>query len=195
MTSIKLEWQREVIYWCENGYGPPDTFNPTIRTLTFLLVLQIAVAKGLKFATQDIKYAYLNVDVPEDDVPIITKLYPLVAKKCGLDSNQLYRIMKCLYGLRKSSKLWYEHYRDSLIIREEYIQSNFDPCQFLRINEEKTTYICLFVDDTFAFSNSVANLDKFLKSMEKYYQVSLDTTLKSFLGVHFNHLNDGHDSV
>ena len=57
------------------GYGPPDTFNPTIRTLTFILVLQIAVAKGLKFATQDIKYAYLNVDVPEDDVPIITKLY------------------------------------------------------------------------------------------------------------------------
>ena len=79
------------------GMDLPDTFSPTIRNLTFLLVLQIAVAKGLKCATQDIKYAYLNVDIPKDDTPIITKLHPLVAQICGLDPNQLYRIMKCLY--------------------------------------------------------------------------------------------------
>ena len=41
------------------------------------------------------------------------------------------------------------------------------------------------------FSNSQHNLNKFLSSMEKYYQVSLDTTAESFLGIHFNHLNDG----
>ena len=172
------------------GMDLPDTFSPTIRTLTFLLVLQIAVAQNLKCATQDIKYAYLNVDIPADDVPIITKLHPLVAEICGLDPNQLYRIMKCLYGLPKSGKLWYEHYRNSLI-KEGYTQSKLDPCLFFRVNEEDTTYICLFVDDTFVFSNSEANLNKFLKSMEKYYQVSLDTTAESFLGVHFNHLKDG----
>jgi len=172
------------------GMDLPDTFSPTIRTLTFLLVLQIAIAKDLKCATQDIKYAYLNVDIPADDVPIITKLHPLVAEICGLDPNQLYRIMKCLYGLPKSGKLWYEHYRNSLI-KEGYTQSKLDPCLFFRINEEEITYICLFVDDTFVFSNSEANLNKFLKSMEKYYQVSLDTTAESFLGVHFNHLKDG----
>ena len=87
------------------GMDLPDTFSLTIRTLTFLLVLQIAVAKNLKCATQDIKYAYLNVDIPKDDVPIITKLHPLVAEICGLDPDQLYRIMKCLYGLPKSGKL------------------------------------------------------------------------------------------
>ena len=172
------------------GMDLPDTFSPTIRTLTFLLVLQIAVAKGLKCATQDIKYAYLNVDIPEGDIPIITKLHPLVAQICGLDPNQSYRIMKCLYGLPKSGKLWYEHYRNSLI-KEGYMQSKSDPCLFYRVNDEEATYVCLFVDDTFVFSNSEANLDKFLKSMEKYYQVSLDTTAESFLGVHFNHLNDG----
>ena len=98
--------------------------------------------------------------------------------------------MKCLYGLPKSGKLWYEHYRNSLI-KEGYEQSKHDPCLFYRVNTEETTYVCLFVDDTFVFSNSEANLDKFLKSMEKHYQVSLDTTAESFLGVHFNHLSDG----
>ncbi len=80
------------------GMDQPDTFSPMIRTLTFLLVLQIAIFKGLKYATQDIKYAYLNADIPKSDVPIITKLHPQVAEMCGLNPNQLYQIMKCLYG-------------------------------------------------------------------------------------------------
>ena len=172
------------------GMDLPDTFSPTIRTLTFLLILQISVSKGLKCATQDIKYAYLNVDIPAEDTPIITKLHPTVAQICGLDPDQLYRVMKCLYGLPKSGKLWYEHYRNSLV-KEGYLQSKFDPCLFYRVNEDEVTYVCLFVDDTFVFSNSQHNLNKFLRSMEKYYQVSLDTTAESFLGVHFNHLNDG----
>ena len=172
------------------GMDLPDTFSPTIRTLTFLLVLQIAIAKGLKCATQDIKYAYLNADIPESDVPIITKLHPLVAEMCGLDPKQLYQIMKCLYGLPKSGKLWYEHYTRNLI-KEGYKQSSYDPCLFYRINEHEITYICLFVDDTFVFSNSDENLNLFLQSMQKHYQVSLDTTAESFLGIHFDHLQDG----
>ena len=67
----------------------PDTFSPTIRTLTILLVLQIAISKGLKCVTQDIKYAYLNHN----------QATPQVAEMCGLNPNQLYQIMKCQYGL------------------------------------------------------------------------------------------------
>ena len=64
------------------GMDLPDTFSPTIRTLTFLLVLQIAISKGLKCATQDNNYAYLNADIPKSDVPIIiTKLHPQVADR------------------------------------------------------------------------------------------------------------------
>ena len=98
--------------------------------------------------------------------------------------------MKCLYGLPKSGKLWYEHYTRNLI-KEGYAQSQYDPCLFYRINEHETTYICLFVDDTFVFSNTEVNLNTFLENMKKYYQVSLDTTAESFLGIHFDHLTDG----
>ena len=98
--------------------------------------------------------------------------------------------MKCLYGLPKSGKLWYEHYTRNLI-KEAYAQSQYDPCLFYRINEHETTYICLFVDDTFVFSNTEVNLNTFFENMKKYYQVSLDTTAESFLGIHFDHLTDG----
>ena len=172
------------------GEPPPASFSPTINALTFQFVLQVATSKNLHRATQDIKYAYLNAPLPDDMEPIITKLDDNIADICGLPRGQLYRIRKALYGLPASGRLWYEHYTSSLK-HEGYVQSKFDPCLFTRINESETTYICLFVDDTYVFSNQPEHMDTFVTSMRKYYQVTLDTKGNSFLGIQFSRQDDG----
>eukprot|EP01036_Dinobryon_divergens_P030971 gene30971-biopygen24828 len=172
------------------GQPPPASFSPTINALTFQFVLQVATSKNLHRATQDIKYAYLNAPLPEDMEPIITKLDDNIADICGLPRGQLYRIRKALYGLPASGRLWYEHYTQSLQ-REGYTQSKFDPCLFFRINDLETTYICLFVDDTYVFSNQLEHMNTFVTSMQKYYQVTLDTKGDSFLGIQFTKQPDG----
>jgi hypothetical protein len=103
----------------------PQTFNPTVKPLTFAFMMQIAIAKGLIWCTADIN-GYLNVPHPACEIPILTKLEPFVAEICGLDPNQLYRIDKCLYGLPDSGRHFYRHYRDALI--EE--GCNMDKCLF-----------------------------------------------------------------
>ena len=172
------------------GQPPPASFSPTINALTFQFVLQVATSKNLARATQDIKYAYLNAPLPDDMEPIITKLDDNIADICGLPRGQLYRIRKALYGLPASGRLWYEHYTTSLRT-EGYVQSKFDPCLFMRINAQETTYICLFVDDTFVFSNKNEHLDQFVTSMQKYYRVTLDMKGDSFLGIQFTRQTDG----
>ena len=77
------------------------------------------------------------------------------------------------------------------LIMEGCTQSRYDPCLLYRIHEDETTCICFFVDETFVLSNTEANLNKFFDNMKKHYQVSLDTTADSFLGIHFDHLTDG----
>jgi len=172
------------------GQQPPASFSPTINALTFQFVLQVATSKNLHRATQDIKYAYLNAPLPEDMEPIITKLDDNIADICGLPRGQLYRIRKALYGLPASGRLWYEHYTDSLK-KEGYMQSKFDPCLFYRVNESEVTYICLFVDDTYVFSNKPEHMDAFVSRMQKYYQVTLDIKGDSFLGIQFTRQTDG----
>ena len=172
------------------GEPPPASFSPTINALTFQFVLQVATSKNLHRATQDIKYAYLNAPLPDDMEPIITKLDDNIADICGLPRGQLYRIRKALYGLPASGRLWYEHYTSSLK-HEGYVQSKFDPCLFMRINESETTYICLFVDDTYVFSNKPEHMDTFVTSMRKYYQVTLDMKGYSFQGIQFSRQDDG----
>lgn len=181
------EYLRQLL---RQGIKPPKTFSPTIAPLTFQFVLQIAVAKRLKHATCDIDYAYLNAPVSDDEDTIIIIIDDTLADICSLPHGTLYRVNKSLYGLPSSGRNWYKHYSSNLIL-EGYAQSKFDPCLFFRINEEETTYVCLFVDDTYIFSSSQTSLDNFVSKMNNHYNVTLDSLADSFLGIHFQHCDDG----
>jgi hypothetical protein len=124
MAARGDEYLRKLL---QKGGHLPKCFSPTINPLTFAYVLQIAAAKNLFRASQDIKYAYLNADMPEEVEPIITKLDDDIARICGLPLGRLYRIMKAMYGLPASGRYWYLHYTERLKA-EGYAQSNFVPC-------------------------------------------------------------------
>jgi hypothetical protein len=168
------------------GLPMSQTFSPTVKPPTFAFMMQIAIAMRLIWFTADIKAAYLNVLRPAGEIPILTKLEPFVAEICELDPNHLYRIDKCLYGLPDSGRYFYRHYRDALI-EEGYVMSNMDNCLFYKITEEKTPFIVLFVDDTLIFSKRQLDIDQFVVSMNRHYELTLDTKADSFLGINIGH--------
>ena len=134
-----------------------------------------------------IKSAYLNAALPPNADWIITTLEPHIAEVCGLDSAQEYRIIaNALYGLPDSGRLFYQHYKAALLA-EVYRMSAFDNCLFYRSTANETTYIIVYVDDTFIFSNSAENIDKVIASVSKHYEVTLDT---SFLRLILAHNSD-----
>jgi hypothetical protein len=58
---------------------------------------------------------------------------------------------------------------------------------FYKITEEKTTFIVLFVDDTLIFSKRQLDIDQFVVSMNRHYELTLDTKADSFLGINIGH--------
>ena len=69
--------------------------------------------------------------------------------------------------------------------------SAFDNCLFYRTTATETTYIIVYVDDTFIFSNSAENIDMVIASVGKHYEVTLDRAATSFLGLNLTHNPDG----
>ena len=69
--------------------------------------------------------------------------------------------------------------------------SAFDNCLFYRTTATETTYITVYVDDTFIFSNSAANIDAVIANVIKHYEVTLDRDATSFLGLSLTHNTDG----
>ena len=69
--------------------------------------------------------------------------------------------------------------------------SAFDNCLFYRITPTETTYVIVYVDDTFIFNNSQANIDTVTTIIGKHYEVTLDREATSFLGLHLADNSDG----
>ena len=168
----------------------PASCSPNIMPITFSLFLQLAVIRKLHMATMDIKSAYLNAALPPTADWIVITLEPHTAEICGLDPAQEYRIANALYGLSDSGRLFYQHYKAALLA-EGYHMSAFDNCLFYRTTATETTYIAVYVDDTFIFSNSAENIDTVIASVGKHYEVTLDRDATSFLGLNLTHNSDG----
>ena len=58
--------------------------------------------------------------------------------------------------------------------------SAFDNCLFYRTTATETTYIIVYVDDTFILSNSLENIDTVIACLGKHYEVTLDLDATSF---------------
>jgi hypothetical protein len=69
--------------------------------------------------------------------------------------------------------------------------SNMDNGLFYKITEEETTFIVLFVDETLIFSKRQLDIDQFVVSMNRHYELTLDTKADSFLGINIGHNEDG----
>eukprot|EP01036_Dinobryon_divergens_P061768 gene61768-biopygen26091 len=168
----------------------PPSYSPTIMPFTFAHFLQLAIIQQLHMATMDIKSAYLNAPLPNDADWIVTTLEPHIAKVCGLDPAQEDRIANALYGLPDSGRIFYLHYKKALLA-EGYTMSAFDNCLFYRVSPTETTCIIVYVDDTFIFSNFLANIDAVITNIGKHYEVTLDRDATSFLGLNILHKPDG----
>jgi hypothetical protein len=54
-----------------------------------------------------------------------------------------------------------------------------------------STYIIVYVDDTFIFSNSLSHIDSVIANVGKHYEVTLDRDATSFFGLNLAHSSDG----
>lgn len=167
-----------------------DTYSPTVNSLTFSVVHQLAIMNDMHRKTIDVVGAYLYQDYPDDAIPLIVTLEPAVAIACGLDPKQSYRIRKYLYGLPDAGKAYYKAY-SSHLIANGYQRSTADPCLFVRVTDSETTYVVIHVDDTFIASSNKHGLTRFEEVLKSKFEITSNENADSYLGIHLESLSDG----
>ena len=115
----------------KTNHGLANTYAPVIRIDILRGILVKAVREGLFIIHADVCNAFLNS-------PIKYELYLTVE---GL--NELFRVLKEIYGLRTSAKSWHETLTEELE-RLGFRPLNSDPCIF--VNDDGMI-IVIFVDD------------------------------------------------
>jgi len=172
--------------------GADQTYSPTIFLLTFSVIFHLAIILKMFRRTIDTVAAYLYQKYPTeaDRKPLYVRLEKLVAEVCGLDPQQIYQVMRYLYGLPDAGKAYYAAVSGHLI-SNGYTISKLDPCLFYRVNADETTYITLHVDDTFVCSTTETGMDRVSATLEKEFRITTNDNADSYLGVHLESLPDG----
>ena len=118
------------------------------------------------------------------------KLEPGVAKACGLDPMQLYRIRKYLYGLPDAGRAYYKAY-SSHLQSNGYLQTISDPCLFVKLSAGERTYAWIHVDDTFVASTSASEIILIQELLRKEFEITVSDSVDQYLGVKMQRLSDG----
>ena len=83
-----------------------DTFTPVARLASICTVLAFAASEDYETGLIDIKSAYLNGELTNEEVIHMKEApgYESVGVEKG---TKVYRLKKSLYGLKQASRRWY----------------------------------------------------------------------------------------
>lgn len=130
-------------------HGDMDVFSPTTRHVTIRAALAHAAAHNLTVKAFDVRTAFLNGDLPEDQTVWL-------AQPPGYESggpNMVCRLKKSLYGLRQAPRAWHAKLKSELQAMG-FTPTKADASLFTRLEPDgTTTLIVVWVDDGLVISH------------------------------------------
>ena len=189
--SKKIGIDDEVLYkarWVAKGfmqcYGDSytDTFAPMSR-MTSLRCMMSLVAQNNYIAHQlDVTTAYLNADIDHD-------IY--MEQPQGFisgDDNRVCHLLKSLYGLKQSARLWNNTIHDYLTTLG-FKRNAADMCLYQRKDSRGSIFLLIWVDDVVIIAENRELVNDFLASMREKFLIKDLGKLRYFLGIEF-HIDD-----
>ncbi len=159
--------------------------SPTMHKHTLRLILAVAATKGWKISASDVKSAFLQGN--ELDRVVLVK----PPKEANL-TNKLWRLRKCLYGLKDASKKWYEKVKNRLE-KLGFKKSAYDSGFFYYLNEkgELEGVIGLHVDDFIHCGTEFFNREILPKVLETFQMGKSESESFMYTGFMLNQTKEG----
>lgn len=123
-----------------------DTYAPVARLASIRTVLALAAREGMELHQVDIKGAYLNGELTEDEV-IYMRQPPGYASR-DHPTSYVCRLRKTLYGLKQSGRRWYQKLVQILVDSLGFTRCEVDQAVFFkREGNSDLTIVVVHVDD------------------------------------------------
>lgn len=159
------------------GIDYNQTFSPVLRYSTLKLLFALTVKYDLEMTHLDVTTAFLNGHLNETVYMHLPTNFP-----CQDRINKVLKLNKAIYGLKQSARAWYERVDDCLQ-NIGYKRSMYEPCLFVKQNDKVRTYIALFVDDFFVYSNSPTETEYLKKELRSKFQLKDLGEIRQCLGM------------
>lgn len=164
------------------GIDYEDTFSPVVRYSTLRTLIALAVEKDLMIDHLDVKTAFLNGDLKET-IYMESPLDPL-------EDGKVLKLKKSLYGLKQSSRAWYEKIND-VLIKMGFSVNSYEPCVFIKGKGENLVIIALWVDDLYLFAYNKKDKINIKKKLMSTFEMKDFGDATNLLGIEIKRITDG----
>jgi Reverse transcriptase (RNA-dependent DNA polymerase) len=148
--TIKIYKARLVAKGFTQTYGVDyqETFAPVAKMSTVRILLSVATNLGWNLFQMNVNNAFLQGVLDEEVYMTLPPGY-----NTTLDSSQVCKLKKSIYGLKQSPRVWYAKLSSSLL-KNNFVKSIADSSMFIKHKHDCTTIILVYVDDIIITGNN-----------------------------------------
>lgn len=164
------------------GINYTETFSPVVRFTSIRSILAVAAKNKMTLKQFDIKTAFLNGEL-EDNI--------FMKQPIGFSdgTNKVCKLLKSLYGLKQASRCWNQKF--TCFIKDfKFVQSDADPCVFIRKVNGETILLAIYVDDGLLAATNESCFNPVIKFLQKHFEVK-EFEAKCYLGLQIEQMVDG----
>lgn len=179
-----------------------DTSAPTVATSSVFTILAIAAEERRKVRTLDIGGAFLHAPIPDDleifvkldrvNTEMLCQIRPDYQQYVSSDGTISLKLLKALYGLVQSARLWYDRLV-GVLKNGGFVMNPYDVCVWNHGEGKEQCTVVIHVDDMLATCCLESKLDMFEKLMkDEFGEVSVKHgPAFSYLGLFIELTNHG----
>lgn len=166
-----------------NSYQIFETYSPVVNQWLIRWALSIANRRKMHITKYDVSTAFLNADISHSAFLAVPEGLP--AKK-----EEILQLQKSLYGLKPSSKNWYDTINE-IIISIGFQKSKADRClYFQRTPEKKIAILLIYVDDMLLVTDDDTITQKTTTALEKKFRITTQHDPNFFVGLEIRRVKE-----
>ena len=149
-----------------------NTFAPIVCLASIQTVLAFATAENYETSQIDIKAAYLNGELTEEEV-IFMKQAPGYEEMSEDGKTRVYRLWKLLYGLKQAGRWWYQKLME-IMMKLGFLRCEGNQAVFYRRCEKTNMLITVLVhiDDCSIMEKTKALISRFKIEIAKFVDIT-----------------------
>lgn len=157
-------------------YYVNETYSPVVNLWLIRWAIALANKRGYLLTKYDVSTAFLNADLK-------TLIYLAVPEgMTPISGNTVLELKKSIYGLRPSSKNWYDLLHET-ILTLGFTRSKADRCLYFQtMSDQSVAVLLVYVDDMLLVTGDTQLIQRTTAALQECFAITVDENPKFFVG-------------
>ena len=152
-----------------------SNYSPVVKMQTLKILLVFCCQNNINIEQMDVETAFLNGKIK-------SKVYVNQPKGYENGTDRVLMLMKALYGLKESARLWYDCFNEFMECLD-FKRSDYDYCLYVKVEYNEYIYVLLYVDDILICNKNKQKILEVKEKLSKRFKMKDMGLVSNYIGI------------